>query len=219
MQGQVADQPKPEHKRCGAKNRPGAKHATCQDRPVIGRERCRRHGGLTPRGEASPHFRSGEHGRHGPPVDLSELYQASVGDPELMRFRHDAALLETLRRALTMGLAPNRAVTQPKAKQILDLTEGLRRIKDSEAKRLAVLQQMVPLEQFRRAMRGAAAVTYEVMAERMAAVKAAIDAGDLVKAAALLSPEAWGQEMARRFAIAALRIPAVIETTVEGGDE
>lgn len=42
--------------KCGAKTRAGT---PCQRAPLAGRTRCRLHGGATPRGRASPHWRHG----------------------------------------------------------------------------------------------------------------------------------------------------------------
>lgn len=209
-----AKPPKDAPKKCGAKNRPGAKHAYCQDSPTPGRERCRRHGGETPRGPDSPHWRHGDKARH-EPIDLSLLYQEAAGDPELMRFKHDAALLETLRRALTQKLKVDKTVPAAMADRILALTDGLRKIKEAEQRRLQVLQQMVPLEQHRRAMAATAAIVFEVVKERLDRLEQAL--GDLAsdpKIRKHLNAIDWTQDMAVKYRIAALRTPAIM--AVEG---
>jgi hypothetical protein len=45
---------------CGAKTRQGGR---CRNRPMINRQRCRMHGGASPRGLASPHFKHGRYTR------------------------------------------------------------------------------------------------------------------------------------------------------------
>jgi hypothetical protein len=86
--------------RCGAKiaNRPGE---VCQELPVPGRRRCGRHGGLTPTGRASPHYRHGRDSRYSIPLDSEEEiryedYRRQVGDATddiaLARIQRDRAM-------------------------------------------------------------------------------------------------------------------------------
>jgi len=76
-------------KACGAKTRSGGK---CK-KPAMPNGRCRLHGGLTPSGIASPHFKTGRWSKH-LPSRLLERYQASAKDPELLALGHDVALVD-----------------------------------------------------------------------------------------------------------------------------
>lgn len=76
--------------RCGAKTRTGAH---CVNYPVRGRTRCRMHGGLSPRGIASPHLRTGRYSRD-LPTRMVERYQDMVSDPDLLRLGDDIRLVD-----------------------------------------------------------------------------------------------------------------------------
>jgi hypothetical protein len=74
--------------------------------------RCRIHGGATPAGVASPHFRTGRHSRYlkDLPRDLRAGYKASLNDPERTCLADELALLESrigqLLRRLSGAAAP-----------------------------------------------------------------------------------------------------------------
>lgn len=223
----VGETPKP--KRCGAKKRNGD---TCQSWAVGGRSRCRMHGGATPKGPDSPHWRHGNgakgNGQRGPAgkaqPNLEALYQAAKGDPELFQFRHDAALLEAARRQITLRLSPDKVIPAATLKKLIDLGEQLRKVKEAEHRRLVALQMTVPVERHRRAMALAATVVADVMRERAEQLRAAIlvataEQPEAVKTQllALADTRLWSEDMAHRFRMAALREPAVaVEALVDG---
>jgi hypothetical protein len=78
---------------CGAKTRDGS---SCRRPPLAGRTRCRLHGGATPAGAASPHFKHGRRSRYlrGLPGEFQSAYKATQKDPDLLSLREDLALLE-----------------------------------------------------------------------------------------------------------------------------
>jgi hypothetical protein len=51
----------PDNRKCGATTRDGT---PCQRWTAPGRSRCRLHGGATPRGDVSPHFKHGWYSKH-----------------------------------------------------------------------------------------------------------------------------------------------------------
>lgn len=57
--------------------------------------RCVKHGGATPKGTASPHYR---HGRYSKslPSQLANRYQDALNDPEFLNLRAEIALVESL---------------------------------------------------------------------------------------------------------------------------
>lgn len=76
---------------CGAKlrNKPGR---TCQRAPTAGRSRCRLHGGATPRGIASPHFRTGYMSAQ-LPARLMARMEAAMNDETLHSLNKDIAFV------------------------------------------------------------------------------------------------------------------------------
>lgn len=78
--------------KCAAKTRDGG---TCDNPPMIDRTRCRMHGGETPRGTLSPHYRHGRRAR-ALPAHLIERYESAMGDTQLLSLKADVALLAAL---------------------------------------------------------------------------------------------------------------------------
>lgn len=75
---------------CGAKNK---RLMPCMKSPVQGRNRCRLHGGTSPRGIAHPRFKSGGFSRD-VPSRLAQRYENAVADPKLLELRADIAVVE-----------------------------------------------------------------------------------------------------------------------------
>jgi hypothetical protein len=66
----------------------------CSQRAMIGKTKCQSHGGKTPSGMASPHFKDGRHIRS-LPTRLISNYQASLQDKDLLSLRYEIALIDT----------------------------------------------------------------------------------------------------------------------------
>lgn len=60
---------------------------------MVGRTRCELHGGKTPVGIASPHFKTGRHSKY-LPANLRGSYEAALSDPELLSLREEVALVD-----------------------------------------------------------------------------------------------------------------------------
>ena len=75
---------------CGARTRNGG---VCRQRPLTGRNRCKLHGGMSPRGEASPHFKTGYYSR-AVPKGIRADFNKLLRDPELLEARAEVALLQ-----------------------------------------------------------------------------------------------------------------------------
>ena len=93
------------NKRCGARTRGGGQ---CKRWPVDGRSRCRAHGGATPRGTASPHFK---HGRYSTvlSVRVNEKYQQAAYDPDFLTHAAELHLIDTRIAVLCQELAGEHA--------------------------------------------------------------------------------------------------------------
>lgn len=76
---------------CNAKSKSTGER--CKQPAVAGSTKCRFHGGLTPRGVASPHFVHGRRSKY-LPSRLMEHYQEALDDPRLLELRDDIALLD-----------------------------------------------------------------------------------------------------------------------------
>ncbi len=78
---------------CGAKTHSG-RYNICTVAPRKGRNRCRRHGGSTPRGMASPKWKTGTYSKD-LPSRLATRYEEALSDPELLATRDDIAIITT----------------------------------------------------------------------------------------------------------------------------
>lgn len=80
----------PGRTRCKAILRTGRR---CRLPTVRGTQVCHKHGGLTPRGIASPHFKHGRYSKY-MPVGLAEAYRRAIHDPDLLILSSEIALLD-----------------------------------------------------------------------------------------------------------------------------
>ena len=77
--------------KCQAKKTNGE---PCKANAIDGKRVCRVHGGATPRGIASPHFKTGKHSKD-LPTRLIGRYQEALADERLLELRADIALMES----------------------------------------------------------------------------------------------------------------------------
>lgn len=89
-----------ENKRCGAKSRRTG--GLCQNY-AMRNGRCRMHGGKTPSGIASPHFKTGQHSKY-LPKHLKADYDRLSKDAKLLSVRSDVALITARALELTKQL-------------------------------------------------------------------------------------------------------------------
>lgn len=90
----------------------------CKAHAITGSTKCRIHGGMTPKGIASPNFR---HGRYSKslPDRLVSRYQDSLSDPELLNLTDEIALVDSRLAELV-----NRQDSKASAKVWNELVEG-----------------------------------------------------------------------------------------------
>ena len=128
---------------CGAKTRQGT---PCARRPARGRKRCRLHGGATPRGRASPHFKTGEYSKFLPDRVIGR-YEAAETDLHLRSLRQDIAILQVrireLCRQVRSGSPGNKPIWDMLAKAIMLKT----RIIGQESRLLVGKRQMISVEE------------------------------------------------------------------------
>lgn len=82
--------PRPSQPRCRARSKQRGEQ--CRNTAVPGMAVCRYHGGATPVGPDSPHFKTGRYSRHAP-TRLAARIDAALQDPALMSLKDEAALL------------------------------------------------------------------------------------------------------------------------------
>lgn len=83
-------QPPPDDRRCTAKSK--QRQQRCTKTRVPGMKVCRFHGGLTPVGADSPHYKGLDYSRHAP-HRLADRITAAMADPTLMDLRNEAGLI------------------------------------------------------------------------------------------------------------------------------
>lgn len=128
---------------CGAKTRQGT---SCQRSPARGRKRCRLHGGATPRGRASPHFKTGEHSKF-LPDRLIGRYEEAQADPHLRSLRQDIAILQVRIQELCQQLKHGSPESKPIWEMIAKAIMLKARVLRQESKLLAGKRQMIPSEE------------------------------------------------------------------------
>ena len=126
--------------RCKAKTKQTGKR--CKRSPTPGREVCRLHGGATPRGIDSPHFKHGRYSK-AMPDRLIEKYETARNDPDLITMRDDIALIDA-RIMDQLELAEADPVIW---EGITDLIEKRRKLCEGERRRLYDLQTTMTAEQ------------------------------------------------------------------------
>lgn len=75
---------------CKAKSKQSGER--CKRHATPGKEVCRIHGGKTPSGIASPHYKTGRYSK-AIPAKLMARYEEAQADPKLLELKDDAALL------------------------------------------------------------------------------------------------------------------------------
>jgi Spy/CpxP family protein refolding chaperone len=77
-------------KHCGAKTKSGGE---CKNW-AMPNGRCRLHGGKTPKGIASPHWKTGRYSKY-LPTNLFERYSSFISDPEVLSLNAEIAITDT----------------------------------------------------------------------------------------------------------------------------
>lgn len=76
---------------CGAKTRAGH---PCQVTALMENGRCRVHGGATPKGIASPSFKTGKHSKYVLPPRYRARYDAALQDSDYLKLQNEIAVLD-----------------------------------------------------------------------------------------------------------------------------
>lgn len=128
---------------CGAKTRGGA---PCKN-AAMPNGRCRMHGGKTPSGIASPHFKTGRYSKS-IPTRLAAVYEASKDDPDLLALDDEIALTDAQINIVLSELEAGDVDTRAAKRHELDtLIERRRRLVDSETRRRVNAQEMMSAQE------------------------------------------------------------------------
>jgi hypothetical protein len=117
----------------------------CRRRAVKGKRVCTVHGGLTPVGSASPHYKSGRYSRH-LPARLSERYSEAQTDKRLLELRDEIALVDT-RLADLLPRVDDASDDYPIWHEVFAAIDQRRRLVESERRRMVEAGQMLSVEQ------------------------------------------------------------------------
>ncbi len=130
--------------RCTAKAK--GSQSQCKNPVAPGRTKCRFHGGATPRGLASPHFKHGRYSKH-LPTKLGALLNSKELPSELLSLQYELVLFDTRLKDLTTRLNNERKFTDHQIwKEIRTTIEGRRKLAEAETKRLKDLQFFIPAD-------------------------------------------------------------------------
>ena len=120
--------------RCGGKRSDGG---ACRQHPRKGRYRCGRHGGATPRGLESPHYKTGEHSRYFTGRIASVIKQISE-QGDLNDLSENIALLDVRLLELARGIEYNDFQSNLDALQTL-YADGTKAINEGDMKTFSVI--------------------------------------------------------------------------------
>ena len=115
----------------------------CQRQAMRGREVCYMHGGKTPRGVASPHFKGGRHSKS-IPTRLAARYEEAREDPDILALGEEIALTDAQISDALARLYEGSDEKRLATKLDLDhLIERRRRLVESELRRRVSAQEMM----------------------------------------------------------------------------
>ncbi len=120
----------------------------CRKHAMRGRDVCLAHGGKTPRGAASPHFKTGRYSRS-LPGHLVAAYKRARHDPQLLSLREEIALTDAMIAELLAQLdddSPEHTYRRV-FRQIRRLIDQRRRLVESEVRHIVLAREMLTTEE------------------------------------------------------------------------
>jgi hypothetical protein len=147
MQDALSGSPEPIPGRCAAKIPKSDPPRWCKRYPSRGRKRCRKHGGATPTGPASPHWKHGHRSQYAkvlPSGPMLAGYKAAIAASELRTLREQIALAAGLEGELVARVAASSAgfAEWRRARDLATAAEKALREKGKEAAAGELLTQL-----------------------------------------------------------------------------
>ncbi|MGI8403704.1 MAG: hypothetical protein ACR2OE_02845 [Thermomicrobiales bacterium] len=124
-----------------------------------GRNVCLAHGGKTPRGAASPHFKTGRYSRS-LPGRLVAAYEEALNDPRLLSLRDDIALTDAMLMETLSQLDDDTPATKERRvfREVRKLIEQRRRLVEAEVKHIVLAREIITTEEAMSLMRAVVAI-------------------------------------------------------------
>ncbi len=126
----------------------------CRKHAMRGRNVCLAHGGKTPRGAASPHFKTGRYSRS-LPGRLVAAYEEALSDPRLLSLRDELALTDAMLMETLSQFDDDTPATKKRriVRDACKLIEQRRRLVDSEVKHIVLAREIITTEEAMSLMR------------------------------------------------------------------
>jgi hypothetical protein len=120
----------------------------CRKHAMRGRTVCLAHGGKTPRGAASPHFRTGRYSRS-LPGHLVAAYERALHDPMLLSLRDEVALIDTMIAETLSELTDDMpwAKTRKIFHRVIRLTDQRRKLVESEVRHIVLAREVMTTDE------------------------------------------------------------------------
>jgi hypothetical protein len=120
----------------------------CRKHAMRGRTVCLAHGGKTPRGVASPHFRTGRYSRS-LPGHLVAAYERALHDPMLLSLRDEIALTDTMIAETLSELTDDMpwAKTRKIFHQVTRLIDQRRKLVEAEVRHIVLAREVMTTDE------------------------------------------------------------------------
>lgn len=124
----------------------------CRKHAMRGRTVCLAHGGKTPRGAASPHFKTGRYSRS-LPGHLLAVYEQALRDPRLLSLRDEIALTDAMICELLSQIDNDISESAERRifRQMRRLIDQRRRLVETEVRHIVLAREVVTAEEMRAA--------------------------------------------------------------------